>query len=304
MKKKTKITILTIFWKDNVRDYLLRYVLSVKKAIKYSDNFEIKVVLFDNSPNPTLSDFLKVDGILLNNKTFKIYEGNGKGYFAPDNNMIARLAYKLYKPDYFLFLNPDTEIDKRFLLEAFKLFNNDVKVGCVDGRQWPFEHPKQYNKNKETSYCSGACMFTKAKLFFKLGGFDEDFFMYAEDVDYSWRVWESGYKCLYEPKAICVHHCYGFSKGSLFRQYWGIRNGYLMSYLHGNRVDCLRYIKLTWKVILRSLKNTAFAESLNILKALISGMLSSLMKKKRAVLYKRPSFAGFNGLDYSKRRVL
>ncbi len=40
----------------------------------------------------------------------------------------------------------------------------------------------------------------------KIGGFDPEFFAYAEDADVSWRARMAGWRCLYEPRAIAYHH--------------------------------------------------------------------------------------------------
>jgi hypothetical protein len=63
----------------------------------------------------------------------------------------------------------------------------------------------QYN-NEEFIFgaCAGAA-FYKRDLFEKVGLFDETFFAYYEDIDFSFRAQLMGYKCLYQPKAVCYH---------------------------------------------------------------------------------------------------
>lgn len=45
-----------------------------------------------------------------------------------------------------------------------------------------------------------------AGLYEEIGGFDDDFFAYYEDVDLGWRTWVQGYEVHYAPKAVCYHH--------------------------------------------------------------------------------------------------
>jgi hypothetical protein len=52
--------------------------------------------------------------------------------------------------------------------------------------------------------CAGASIY-KREVFEKVGLFDEDFFAYYEDVDFSLRLQMFGYKCFYNPEAVCYH---------------------------------------------------------------------------------------------------
>ncbi len=51
---------------------------------------------------------------------------------------------------------------------------------------------------------SASCMI-KRDMFLKVRGFDEDFFMFGEETDLSWRVWLAGYEVKYIPRAITYH---------------------------------------------------------------------------------------------------
>lgn len=77
----------------------------------------------------------------------------------------------------------------------------------VAGHQQTYELDNEfYNKLTEVTAFCGASALVRADLFKKLGGFDEDFFMYYEDVDYSLRLQRLGYKILYQPKSVVYHH--------------------------------------------------------------------------------------------------
>jgi GT2 family glycosyltransferase len=52
--------------------------------------------------------------------------------------------------------------------------------------------------------CAGAALYRR-ELFADVGGFDEDFFMYLEDVDLAWRARLAGWRCVYEPAALVYH---------------------------------------------------------------------------------------------------
>jgi len=54
---------------------------------------------------------------------------------------------------------------------------------------------------------SGCCMLVRRALLDQIGGaFDEDYFMYCEDVDLSWRIQQAGYQNIYYPEATLVHY--------------------------------------------------------------------------------------------------
>jgi len=57
----------------------------------------------------------------------------------------------------------------------------------------------------EADWVSGACFLVRRSAWEALGGFDERYFMFAEDVDLCWRAWKSGWTVAFEPAARVVH---------------------------------------------------------------------------------------------------
>jgi N-acetylglucosaminyl-diphospho-decaprenol L-rhamnosyltransferase len=55
-------------------------------------------------------------------------------------------------------------------------------------------------------WVSGACFAIRRNVFEELGGFDESFFMFAEDLDICWRCHEAGYNVGYDASATVLHH--------------------------------------------------------------------------------------------------
>lgn len=101
-------------------------------------------------------------------------------------------------------------------------------VAIVEGRQWPFEHPKEYDaQTMETPWASFAFALIDSDFYSEARGMDELYFLYCEDVDLSWRAWLMGYRILYEPRAQIMH----FTDGYFARpdriskeQYYSMRN--------------------------------------------------------------------------------
>jgi N-acetylglucosaminyl-diphospho-decaprenol L-rhamnosyltransferase len=57
----------------------------------------------------------------------------------------------------------------------------------------------------DVDWVSGTCMLVRRSAFVAVGGFDESYFMYVEDVDLCWRLWQAGWRVGYEPGARVVH---------------------------------------------------------------------------------------------------
>lgn len=60
-------------------------------------------------------------------------------------------------------------------------------------------------ERRDAGWLSGACVLVRRSAFEELGGFDEGFFMYFEDVDLGYRLGKSGYRNVYEPAAQVIH---------------------------------------------------------------------------------------------------
>lgn len=75
------------------------------------------------------------------------------------------------------------------------------------------------------SPCAAAALYRRSALL-EVGGFDEDFFCYAEDVDLGFRLRLAGYRCLYVPVSVAHHVGSGTTGGqhSVFAVYHGHRN--------------------------------------------------------------------------------
>jgi N-acetylglucosaminyl-diphospho-decaprenol L-rhamnosyltransferase len=69
-----------------------------------------------------------------------------------------------------------------------------------------YRKDSEYGANRrDAGWLSGACVLVRRSVFDQIGGFDEGFFMYFEDVDLGYRLGRLGYRNLYEPAAV-IHH--------------------------------------------------------------------------------------------------
>lgn len=110
--------------------------------------------------------------------------------------------------DYLQIMNPDVVVSPHLfknLLTPF--FVPELRAGMTEARQTPIEHHKEYDpKTGVTSWAATALALFPVKVFRQVGGFDADtFFMYCDDVDFSWMVREAGYQVIYVPSAVVFH---------------------------------------------------------------------------------------------------
>lgn len=165
--------------------------------------------------------------------------------FAGGTNAGIRTA----KGEFILTLNNDTITDPHVLEEIIQPMQSDGRVGmcgakmlfpdgrinstaiCISrsGAAWDrgmFEedHGQYDHKEEVFGACAGAALYRKAMLE-DIGLFDEDFFLFMEDVDLAFRARLAGWKCMYVPTARVVH-IHGGTAG--FRSdisiYYGNRN--------------------------------------------------------------------------------
>lgn len=128
---------------------------------------------------------------------FGMNTGSAKGH-----NLLASKA----DADFILIMNPDVKVAPHYLREAMKPFA-DSKVGMVEARQTPIEHAKEYDaQTLETPWATTACAIIRRSVFEELQGFDhKTFFLYCDDLDFSWRLRLAGYKIIYQPLAAVYH---------------------------------------------------------------------------------------------------
>lgn len=171
-------------------------------------------------------------------KDFRLYKSDDNLGFGKANN----IGSKLGDSPIVCFFNIDTELTNNALYEL----SNDIdmsgpNVGVWELRQFPYEHPKIYNPlTRETSWSSGAAFAIRRGIFEKINGFDERIFMYAEDVDLSWRVRSVGYVLKYVPSSVIYHYSYEKAGEIKPNQYINsIINNLLLRYRFSNIRDIL-----------------------------------------------------------------
>ncbi|WP_339917638.1 glycosyltransferase family 2 protein [Yeosuana marina] len=207
----------------NVRYFLELCLKSVQEATK---NLESEIIVVDNHSEDESCKMVKElfsDVILIENT-----ENYG---FSKGNNIGVSKA----TGDYICILNPDTVVPED-VFEKLLAFSEDKKklgiVGCklINGRgeflpeskrNIPFVkaalkkllgnskdyYAVQLNENSigKVDILVGAFMFLKRQTYLTVEGFDEDYFMYGEDIDLSYRLLKSGFENYYYGTSTVIH---------------------------------------------------------------------------------------------------
>ena len=167
---------------------------------------EVSVLMGDSSPEPALTDgeveSLRTSLVAAGVHRFDyFFFARNRGSAGGNNDLFAEAG-----SDLVAIINPDCYADPRLLAELCRGMD-DAVIGIVEGRQLPLEHPKEFDRQTgDTSWASGACMLVRREVIMCTGGFDEaNFFMYCDDVDFSWRTRLAGYRVVYQPTARVFH---------------------------------------------------------------------------------------------------
>lgn len=207
----------------NVKYFLELCLRSVEAAIL---NIDAEIIVVDNSSEDGSCQMVK--SLFSEVKLIENKENSG---FSKGNNIGVLQA----RGEYLCILNPDTVVAEDTFLKLLEFSENKEKlgiVGCklIDGRgdflpeskrKIPYVKAafKKLIGNSEDYYANnlkegavgkvdilvGAFMFLKKEVYNNINGFDEDYFMYGEDIDISYKSLKQGYNNYYFGETTIVH---------------------------------------------------------------------------------------------------
>lgn len=237
--KKIKLTIITVNY--NSAKLVEEMVESVKKS--QNINFGIKIIVVDNSDE----DFSKVPGIIY------LKNPSGNAGFSSGNNLGLTKA----DGEYVWFINPDIVLEPKTISYMIDYMDKHPEVGvatpklvlktgefdknCHRGfpslwnslchflyldKAFPTSrifagyylgHLKQ-NEEADVDVVGGSSLLVRRTLGDKIGWWDRDYFMYGEDIEFTWQIKQLGYAVRYVPQVFAWHHhgiISGLKKNSL-----------------------------------------------------------------------------------------
>lgn len=221
------VTIIVINF--NTKELTLRAIERARASVQ---RLELEVLVVDNSTRP---EERLSPGLL-----YRLIEAENHG-FGHACNLGARQALA----PTLLFLNSDGFLDDGAIEAMYRtlyetpgvgavgprvyLEDGSLDHGCKRGFPTPWnafcyfsglsrrmkKHPEKYDgyalryldehARHEVDAISGSCMMIPKPVFFQVGGFDERYFMYAEDLDLCYAIKQAGYKIVYQPEAQMLH---------------------------------------------------------------------------------------------------
>ena len=277
MKNNDRVAIVIVNW--NTYKLTRSCIVSLNKCVH--KNFEIFLVdnnSSDESVEKLKKEFKDLDFILNNENT---------GFCKANNQAIEKILSE-NTFNFIILLNSDTEVSPFFIKPLIDTFKSNEKIGAVQplilnwsdkSTIWKYEGDinrtfgitSHRNKNKifldekmksYTEWASGCCIFTTPSIFKEVGLFDEIFFAYYEDVDWSIRLKKQNYLIALSKLSEVYHHESGSSK-SLKKQNEGYLSPKSHYYNFRNHIIFLRKHKSDYNslgiVIFQLLKITQFS---------------------------------------------
>lgn len=213
----------------NVTRLLRNCLLSIQK---YAEGEDYEVIVIDNaSTDASWSDLIPEFP-----KVHFISSEHNEGFAVANNKAIKTAA-----GEYVLLLNPDTELEGYYMKDILDFSDSKPDFGCLGVRMHDAEGnflpeskrsvPDMFNSfeklftnfkrsNSQSYYRSdidenavaevdvvtGAFLLIRREVYEKIGGLDEAYFMYGEDIDLCYTLLRSGYKNYYYGKASLLHH--------------------------------------------------------------------------------------------------
>jgi len=220
MQTDPSVTVVVLNW--NGKD-LLEDCLSSLEKVDYQN---INVLVVDNGSTDESVKY--IESTFPNVDVFELKDN--VGYAAGNNAGFKHI--KKNQSDFVIFLNNDTTVATDFVEYLLEPFQEDESVGQTVPKIYYSNEPKRiwyaggkvnlwtgkishrgirktdnqnFSVQQRTGYATGCCFAMRTVDFDNLGKFDETFPMYAEDVDLSLRVRESGRSVNFVPNSIIWH---------------------------------------------------------------------------------------------------
>lgn len=230
----------------NVKELLEQCIRSIFTA---SSGLNIEVIVVDN--NSFDGSLRYIQEKFPDDKRLKLIESPVNLGFAKANN----LGVKKAAGEFVLILNPDTILQEDTLQKTLKFYKDNPGTGAVTcklilpngkldlacRRSFPTPSVAVYrilglskifpksrifgkynltyleeNKTYEVDAIVGAFMLIKKSVYDEVNGFDEDYFMYGEDLDLCFRIKKAGYKIYYYPDTSIIHYKGESTKKAVF----------------------------------------------------------------------------------------
>ena len=203
-----------------------KFIAPSLQSLLDQDYPNLKITVVDNASTDDTAALIRRDF-----PTINLVASQKNLGFASGNNLVFRSS----DADWFALLNQDAIARRDWITEMVRAGEMDPRIAAVGAKMLMLRCPTILNsagiqmneagfgvdrwiglKDEDQSpiaqdvfgVCGGAMMLRKKDLV-ELGGFDDDFFMYFEDVDLCWRMRIAGRRIVYAPLAVVFHDWHG-----------------------------------------------------------------------------------------------
>ena len=228
--------------------------------------------------------------------------------WSPANNQGAKVA----SGDFLIFLSNDIELEPNALREIVNTFLKHKDIGVIQFNSLSMWDKKTtdsamnfldiygfaygyvpQDKLYTVTFAEGMAFAIRKDIFFQVGMFDDYYFMEYDDMDLSLRVWLTGYKVVFHPRAI-VYHARG---GTVGRDYFTKKLNNIKNYTRNHIVTLLKI--WPWKMLVYVLPMVIIIQLIKTLvisfifkksqlsKAVILGLFEAIRDSYKIIKYKR-----------------
>lgn len=296
--KDLAVAIIILNWRQPV------ITIECVKSVLANTYKSFKIFLIDNNSGDDSEQIFKREFFGI--PEVKILKTSTSLGYGGGNNRGAEKALKEGSFDYLCILNNDTLVEKNFLKAlistAKKLSDDNIYIplilywqskviqsaGLMDYLPTPFQFKYKKKENKEellieeSPFLRGCCFLIKTDIFRRIGGFREDFFMYAEDIDLGLKAKKMGAKIYLVPQAKIWHKGgVGFSPAGA---YYTVRNSFYLIKEQLNK-KFYEYLRALCWFILLGLAGIIFLKP-QITRSCIKGIIAFLKNER----YKNPHY--------------
>ncbi len=296
----SKVSVIIVNWKKY--DFTLKCIDSVLNSS--FKNF--KIILIDNEYQKGVFDELK------KNEKIHIIKNEKNEGFARANNQGIKYSIK-NGFDYVLLLNNDTVIKNDLFdllikqsitlnqkiiqplilnYDGTKIWNAGGKINNFFGTFETLKKGKSFKNFKSnrnfTEWFTGCCVLIKSEIFNDIGYFDERFFAYYEDIDFSIRLKKMGYSVALMTDSYLQHYESASSKSidksegnlSPYVHYLNIRNHILILKKHSKSFNLIGVLTYQLIKILSYLIYFLIRFRFNKFKMVLNGLIAAINFKK------------------------
>jgi GT2 family glycosyltransferase len=255
-------------------------------SIQKSDYRDFSIVVIDSASKDGTSDMIITEFPFV-----KLIRGKNNLGYTGGNNLGIKYAVE-NDFDYILILNDDTILAPDSISKLVKVIESDPEIGLVNPRIIEYENGEvcnsygDYNFYLGLGYNSllyvtnpvninllrGTCFLIKKSVFEDIGLMDEEYFLYFDEADLSFRVKKAGYKMFFNPEAIVYHQLRHSFSGKINDKvlYYSTRNELLFAKKHLHFAGFLVF--WSFRCVIRAIKYIVSTNSLKSVSAIMDGV--------------------------------